>query len=60
MKVSANNGIVTVSGVDANSVVTVWSVDGKKVLRTKEKTITGLASDLYIISVGNKNFKVKL
>lgn len=60
VKVSANNGIVTVSGVDANSVVTVWSVDGKKVLRTKEKTITGLASDLYIISVGNKNFKVKL
>ncbi len=60
VKVSVNNGIVTVSGVNADSVVTVLSVDGKKVLRTKEKTITGLASDLYIISVGNKNFKVKL
>lgn len=60
VKVSVNNGIVSVSGADANSVVTILSVDGKKVLRTKEKTITGLASGLYIVSVANKNVKVKL
>ncbi len=56
--VMAQNGSVLVLNKDDDSIVRVFTLQGVLLQETKEPTITGLNNGLYIITVGNRSFKV--
>lgn len=60
IKVKAQHGEIVISGAKDNSKVRIYSLDGQNVRTTQEKSIAGLASGIYIVSVENQKFKVML
>lgn len=60
IKVKAQHGEIVISGAKDNSKVCIYSLDGQNVRTTQEKSIAGLASGIYIVSVENQKFKVML
>lgn len=54
------NGQITIDGTDAADVVTVYTLDGRKVAETTEKIIPLTPGAIYIVTVAAQTFKVAL
>lgn len=53
-------GQITIDGADAADVVTVYTLDGRKVAETTEKIIPLTPGAIYIVTVAAQTFKVAL
>lgn len=60
MYVTVSHGSITVTGAPANSVMTVYTLDGRAVVSSTDMRVNGLATGLYIVSVAGRSFKVIL
>jgi len=56
--VSASNGVITVSGVAANTVVEVYSISGTLVYRGTSNTVAVPSAGIYVVKAAGKTFKV--
>lgn len=54
------HGQITIDGADAADVVTVYTLDGRKVAETTEKVIPLASGNIYIVTVAAQTFKVAL
>lgn len=54
------HGQITIDGTDAADVVTVYTLDGRKVAETTEKVIPLTPGAIYIVTVAAQTFKVAL
>ncbi len=60
ISVLAQNGSVLILNKNDDSVVRIFTLQGVLLQETKESTITGLNNGLYILTVDNRSFKVRL
>lgn len=60
ISLKACNGELVVSGAKENSKVSIYSLGGQCVRTTTEKSISGLASGIYVVVVENQKVKVAL
>ncbi len=56
--VSASNGVITVTGVAANTVVEVYSISGTLVYRGTSNTVAAPSAGVYVVKVAGKTVKV--
>lgn len=57
---TAVDGTIIISGATDPDTASVYSVDGKLILSTAEKAISGLPRGIYIVRVSGSSFKVVL
>ena len=60
IQVTANQGRLLISGARDNDIVNVYTMDGRNVVKTTDKVISHLTSGIYIVSIRNQRFKIKL
>lgn len=60
LELSVSHGTLTVGGVDGDEPVFVYDMHGRLVYSGVERTITNLASGLYVVKVGNQTAKCSL
>lgn len=60
INVETRHGKILVSGAKDDSKVSIYSLGGQCVRTTKEKSISGLASGIYVVTVENQKLKVIL
>lgn len=58
--VTASQGRLLISGARDNDIVNVYTMDGRNVVKTTDKVISHLTSGIYIVSIRNQRFKIKL
>ena len=56
--VSASNGVITVTGAAANTVVEVYSISGTVVYRGTSNIVAVPSAGVYVVKVAGKTFKV--
>lgn len=54
------NGQIVVNNAPANSTIRIFNIQGILLAETTDSVIDGLTKGIYIVSVGNKSFKVAL
>ena len=57
-RISVNNGILTIDGVDSLENVAVYDMQGRTVYNGISHTIDNLSSGLYVVKVGNRTIKI--
>ena len=60
IQVRANQGRLLISGARDNDTVNVYTMDGWNVVKTTDKVISHLTRGIYIVSIRNQRFKIKL
>lgn len=60
IQVTANQGRLLISGARDNDTINVYTMDGRNVVKTTDKVISHLTSGIYIVSIRNQRFKIKL
>lgn len=60
VKVTVDNGVVTVDGVDDNAVITVYDIQGRAVYTGTGHIITNLRAGVYIVKAGTETVKVAI
>ena len=60
LHVTASQGQLLISGARDKDIVTVYTIDGRKVIKTTDKVISNLTHSVYIVSVENQKIKIKL
>lgn len=54
------NGMITINGASDSTVTTVYTIDGRQIIKTTDQTIALPNDNIYIIDVNNQRFKVAL
>lgn len=60
LSVAVNEGRIHILNKDSKEVVRVFSTQGLLLIETIDNEIYNLASGMYIVTIGNKSFKVKI
>ena len=60
LSVAVNEGHIHILNKDSKEVVRVFSTQGLLLIETIDNEIYNLASGMYIVTIGNKSFKVKI
>ncbi len=60
VKVTVDNGAITVDGVDDNAVITVYDMQGRAVYTGSDRIISNLRAGVYIVQAGSKTVKVAI
>lgn len=60
LSVAVNEGCIHILNKDSKEVVRVFSTQGLLLIETIDNEIYNLASGMYIVTIGNKSFKVKI
>lgn len=54
------NGMITINGASDSTVTTVYTIDGRQIIKTTDQAIALPNDNVYIIDVNNQRFKVAL
>ena len=60
VKVTAEGNVVTISGVSDDSTVRIYTIDGRNIVNTTDKTIQLRKGNVYVIFVEGQAYKVLL
>lgn len=60
LSVAVNEGRIDILNKGSKEVVRVFSTQGLLIIETMDNEICNLATGLYIVTIGNKSFKVKI
>ncbi len=60
LSVSVNEGRIHILNKDAKEVVRVFTTQGLLLIETMDNEIYNLATGMYIVTIGNKSFKVRI
>ena len=58
--VTVIGGVLHILNKDAKSIVRVFSTQGSLLVETMENEVNNLATGIYIVTIGNKSFKIKI
>lgn len=58
--VTTNRGKILVHNKDINELVKIYTIDGSIITTTMDNEVCNLANGLYIVTIANKSFKIKI
>ena len=59
-RISVNNGVLTIDGIDSHESITVYDMHGRIVYNGISHTIDKLSPGLYIVNAGSRTIKVSI
>ncbi len=60
IRISVENGVLSIGGLDAQTNITIYDMQGRTVYSGQNRSIGGLTRGLYILKVGTKTLKFSI